>query len=478
MRLTLCSFLWLSWVVTAAPASAQTAAPLANVATFKAIRDKAMTSDWAFQRLADLTDLIGPRLSGSPQAQSAVEQTAQALRALGLKVTLQPVRVAHWLRGEERAELIEYAQRPKDITQSLHLTTLGGSVATAPTGIVAPVLVVHSFSELTARAKEAKGRIVVFDVSFDQELADNGEAGRAYMQAGAYRRGGASAAAKVGGVAALVRSVGGASFRLPHTGQMLYEPDVAKIPTAALSAEDAALIARLAKRGAVTMKLVLTPQTLPDVDSFNVIGDLVGSEKPDEIVLISGHLDSWDLATGAIDDGVGVAAAMGVAQTFKELKLRPKRTLRVVAWMSEENGGAGGRAYFDAYKPSIAKHVAVIETDSGAGKPLGIEAYASVATITQLQSLQEVLLPLGASVVRRSERPITSDAGAWQAGGVPGFEPLLDTRRYFDYHHTAADTLDKVDPKNLQRMVATLGVLSFYLADAPELIERMPVVAE
>jgi len=437
-----------------------------------------MASDWAYERLADLTDLIGPRISGSPQAQAAVEQIASVLRAEGLKVTLQPVRVAHWVRGEERAELLDYAQRPKGITQHLHLTTLGGSVATPPEGIVAQVVVVSTFSELTARASEARGRIVLFDVPFDQELADNGQAGAAYRQAGAYRRMGASAAAKVGALAALVRSVGGANYRLPHTGQMIYENDIAKIPTAALTAEDSMLVARLSKRGVVTMQLVLTPQLLPEVDSFNVLADLVGSEKPDEIVLVSGHLDSWDLATGAIDDGAGVAAAMGVAHVFKQLKLHPKRTLRVAAWMSEENNGAGGEAYFNAFKESTLKHAAVIESDSGAGKPLGIEGFTTAKSMTQLQALLETLTPIGATVLRRAESRVGSDIEQWQEIGVPGFQLILDTRHYLDFHHTSADTLDKVDPKNLQRMVATMSVLAFYLADAPEMLERTPHASE
>jgi Iap family predicted aminopeptidase len=396
------------------------------------------------------------------------------MRADGLKVSLQPVRVPHWVRGEERAELVEYAQRPKGITQSLHLSALGGSVATPPEGITAPVLVVRSFAELTTRAKEARGRIVLIDVPFDQDLADGGFAGQAYGQAVAYRIGAASAAVKAGAVAALVRSVGGANYRLTHTGFMIYEAGVARIPTAAVTAEDAGLVSRLARRGSVTMKLVLTPQTLPDADSFNVIGDLVGSEKPDEIVLVSGHLDSWDLATGAIDDGAGVAAALGVAHVLRELKVRPKRTLRVVAWMSEELGLIGGKAYFEAYKGDIAKYVAVIESDFGAGKPLGIEGYATPGTMTQLQALRDVLTPLGATVLRRSERTVGSDIGQWQAAGVPGFEAILDGRNYFDYHHTPADTLDKVDPKNLQRMVATLGVLALYLTDSPAMVERVP----
>jgi hypothetical protein len=447
---------------------------LPNPAAYKAIRDRALASDWAYARLSDLTDLIGPRLSGSPGADAAVAQVAAALRAEGLTVTLQPVRVPHWVRGEEQAQLIEYAQRPKNITQTIHLTTLGNSAATPPAGITAPILVVHDFSELSAHAKDARGKIVLFDVPFDQTLAENGHAGPAYGQAVAYRVGGASAAAKLGAVAALVRSVGGADYRLTHTGWMRYEDGVPKIPTAAVTAEDAGLITRLSRRGSVTMKLVLTPQSLPDVESANVIADLPGSEKPDEVVLISGHLDSWDLATGAIDDGAGVAMAMGVAHVLHELKLKPKRTLRVVAWMSEEVFVVGARAYFDAYKSKLAQHAAVIESDFGAGRTLGIEAYATPATIEQLQALRDVLAPIGAGVIEREDHPLGSDIGSWQGSGVPGFAPLIDGRHYFDYHHTPADTLDKVDPKNLQRMVATMGVLAYYLANTAALPERMP----
>jgi hypothetical protein len=409
---------------------------------------------------------------------AAIEQVAAALRAEGLKVTLQPVRVPHWVRGDESAELVDYPQRPKGITQKLHLTTLGGSVATPSKGIVASVLVVKSFAELTARASEARGRIVVFDVPFDQELANNGQAGTAYGQAVAYRSGGASAAAKVGAVAALVRAVGGANYRLPHTGQLRYAPDVAKIPAAALTVEDAMLVARLSRRGMVTMKLLVTPQQLPEVDSFNVIADLVGSEKPEEIVLVSGHLDSWDVGTGAIDDGAGVAAAMGVAHAIKQLKLRPKRTVRVVAWAAEENSGAGAQAYFAALRDGALKHAAVIESDAGAGRTVGIDGFATAKSMMQLEIVREALIPIGATALHRTVDPVGSDIGDWQTIGVPGFEPILDTSHYFDYHHTPADTLDKVDPKNLQRMVATMGVLAFYIADAPEIMERMPHTVE
>src|SRR5581483_7318418 len=331
-----------------APAWPADPAPAVDPAVLAKIRDAALSSDWAWQRLADLTDKIGPRLSGSPQAEAAVTQVSDALRAAGLKVTLQPATVPHWVRGEEQAELVDWPGRPAGLTQRLVLTTLGGSVATPDAGLTAPVLVVHSFDDLKAHAAEAKGRIVLFDYAFNQGLADNGQAMTAYSQAVAYRVQGASAAARLGAVASLIRSVGGADFRLPHTGVMKYEEDAPKIPTAALSAEDAMWVARLSAQGPVSLHLKLTPQTLPDADSHNVLADLPGREKPDEVVLVSGHLDSWDLAQGAIDDGAGVAAAMGAVQVLKSLGLKPRRTVRVVAWMNEENGSGGSKAYFAA----------------------------------------------------------------------------------------------------------------------------------
>lgn len=442
--------------------------PLAEAGTLAAIRDKALASSWAYDRLTDLTDLIGPRLSGSPQAQAAIEQVAAVMRAEGLKVTLEPMKAPRWVRGEERAELVQYAQRPPGVTQSLTLTALGGSVATPAQGITAEVLVVRSFADLSARAKQAKGRIVLFDVPFDQSLADNGLANIAYGHVIAYRVGGASAAAKVGALAALVRGAGGADYRLPHTGMMAYEEGVPKIPTAALTAEDVGLVTRLAKRGPVTMRLVLTPQQLPDVPSFNVVGELTGTQKPNEVVIVSGHLDSWDLGTGAVDDGTGVAAALGALHIFRELKLRPKRSVRAIAFMSEEVGAIGGRAYFEAHRDQLADVRAVIETDIGAGRPVGFDSYVASDALPKLRSLQDVLAPIGASYIRRSEQPVAADIAAWQAAGVPGFETLLDSRHYFDLHHTPADTLDKVDPQNLARIVGAVAVLTYYLADTAE----------
>src|ERR1700744_2405623 len=438
------------------------------------IRDAGLSDDWAYRRVADLCDKNGARMSGSPQADAAVEQIAAALRAAGLNVTLQPVKVPHWVRGEEQAEIIEYPGRPGGVTQRLHLTTLGGSVATPAQGIAAKVLVVHSFDELRAREGEARGKIVVFDVPFNETLAQNGRAGTAYGQGVVYRAQGASAAARAGAVAALVRTVGGANYRLPHTGHMNYDAKAAKIPTAALSAEDAMWLSRLAAEGPFTLKLRLLPQKLPDVDSHNVLADWPGRERPEEIVIVSGHLDSWDLAQGAIDDGAGVASAMGAVHVLQSLGLHARRTIRFVGWMSEENGSAGGQAYAKLDGAALARQIAAIESDNGAGRPLGISAHVPPESLVLLEPLRSALAPLGATMLERRGGAGGSDVAYLDAGGVPTLAPIVDKRTYFDYHHSAADTLDKVEPDNIRRQVAVLAMMAYFVAELPDPLPRLP----
>jgi hypothetical protein len=446
-----------------------------TTATMNQIRDAAMSSEWAWQRLEELTDRIGPRLSGSPQNAAAVAQVAAAMRALGADVHLQPVKVPHWVRGEERAELTDYPGRPDGITQTLHLTALGGSSATAATGLTAKVIVVHDYDELKAHAAEVRGNIVLFEAKFDQRLADNGEAGPAYGQAGAYRFGGPSAAAALGATAALVRSIGGADYRLPHTGATRWADKQAPIPAAALTAEDADLVTRLAKQGPVTMKLLLTPRTLPDADAANVIADWPGTERPNEYVVVSGHLDSWDLATGATDDGVGLMAAAGVIQVLKQLNVHARRTIRFIGWANEENGGRGHEAYFDSVKRSIGSQVGAIESDIGAGRSLGVLAGVTLDSMSALQPVSRALAPIGATALERRDDELGSDIEPLEHEGVAGFAPLVETRHYFDYHHTAADTLDKVDPQNLNSQVATMAVLAYYLAQLPEALPGVKI---
>jgi carboxypeptidase Q len=456
--------------------AAHAASPGNDPAALAKIRDAALQSDYAWDRMADMSDLIGPRLSGSPGAAAAVTQVAEAMRKLGAKVTLQPVKVPHWVRGQESAELVEYRGRPAGISQRVVLTALGGSGATPAAGLTAPVIVVSSFDELKARASEVKGSIVLFDIAFDQNMADRGLAGQAYGQGSNYRTNGPRMAAELGAAAALVRSVGGATYRLPHTGATNLQ-DGARIPAAAVTVEDAMLMSRLAKRGPLAMRLVLTPRILPDADSYNVIADLPGSDKPDEVVIVSGHLDSWDLATGANDDASGVASAMAVFDTLKKLDYRPRRTIRLIAWMNEENGTRGARTYLEANTANAANHVAAIESDNGAGRPFGLRASVPASSTRLFAPLQAALQPIGASVFQRQDALSTGDLSGLERAGVPSFAPLIDTSRYFDYHHTAADTLDKVDPHNLRRHVALMAATAWFLANVEEPIGRAVVPA-
>jgi carboxypeptidase Q len=442
------------------------------IGELKQLQESAMKSDYAWDQLAHLTNNIGPRPAGSPQANFAAQYVAGELRKLGLDVRLEKVVVPHWVRGEETAALVEFPGMAPGTTQKIVLTALGGSVATPAQGITAEVVVVNNFDELAAIGHDkVAGRIVLFNAKFDKQLAAVGRGGAAYGQAVIYRALGASAAAKQGAIAALVRSVGGADYRLPHTGAMRYQPDTPRIPAAAVTAEDADLLAYLAQQGPVRMHMVLTPQQLPDVDSYNVVADLKGSEHPEQIVIVSGHLDSWDLGTGAIDDGAGVVTAMQAANLIKQLGLQPRRTIRVIAWMNEEFGESGALAYAAAHKNEVDKHLAAIESDLGAGHPAGISMAAPATNLALLRPAAQVLQPIGATILQTTEDTET-DIGPLLALGVPCFGPIQDERFYFNYHHTAADTLDKVVPRELQENAAVIAVLAYALADLPKDLER------
>jgi Zn-dependent M28 family amino/carboxypeptidase len=446
--------------------SAQTLNDLKN------IQQATLQSDYAYKQVAYLSNNIGPRLTGSPQAARAVEYVAAELRKLGLEVRLEKVMVPHWVRGEEKGELVQFPGMAPGTVQKIVLCALGGSVATPAEGITAEVVVVGSFAELAALGKEKiAGKIVLFNNKFNREMALAGQSGTAYGQAVAYRFAGAGAAAPFGALAALVRSAGGSQNRLAHTGAMGYPDGVTKIPTAAVSNEDADLIAYLAAQGATKIHLTLTPQTLPDTESFNVIGDLKGSEKPDEVVIVSGHLDSWDLGRGSIDDGAGVAVAMQTANILQQLKLKPKRTVRVIAWMNEENGGRGSAAYAADEAANIAKHFAAIESDFGAGHPLGFAFAGKGEALPFFAPISNVLLSQGAFRVE-TQANVGADTAPLTRAGVPSFAPLSDGRFYFDYHHTAADTLDKIEPKALAENASVLAVLAYALANLEQPLPR------
>jgi Zn-dependent M28 family amino/carboxypeptidase len=398
-----------------------------------------------------------------------VDYVAAELRQIGLDVHLEEVKVPHWVRGAETAELTEYPGQAAGTTQKVVLTALGGSTATPADGITTDVVVVNNFDELRALGHDkVAGKIVLFNEVFDKKKAAGGMAFMAYGEAVRYRGAGPKAAADMGAVAALVRSVGSADFRLPHTGFSF----PAGIPAGAVTAEDADLIAHLSAQGQLRMHLTLTPQKLPDVTSYNVIADLKGSEHPDQFVIMSGHLDSWDLGTGAIDDGAGVVVAMEAAEILQKLHLRPRRTLRVIAWMDEESGGAGSTTYTKDYSAEFIRTIAAIESDGGAAHPLGFDVKMTPHAAELLRPVLEILQSFGASAVMPSSYPPGADIAAMAESGVPSLGILQDGRTYFHYHHTAADTLDKIVPAELRENAAAMAVMGYALASMKDPLPR------
>jgi len=409
----------------------------------------------AWNTLARFTDYSGNRLSGSAALERGIDWLVAEMKKDGLdNVHTEPAMVPHWVRGKESATLMQ----PR--VANLPMLGLGGSIATPKGGITAPVMVVGSFDELTARAAEAKGKIVLFDVPFTN-----------YGATVAYRSGGASAAAKVGALAALVRSVTPYSMRTPHTGGMNYDTTIAKIPTAAITVEDAMMIHRMVTRGdPVVVKLEMEAQMLPDVMSRNVMGEIRGSEKPDEIIAFGGHIDSWDVGQGAMDDGGGVIVAWEALKLMKKLGLKPKRTIRVVGWTNEENGSRGGRAYAEAHKNEVANHVLMIESDGGVFQPTQLGFSGSESGRAIMQQIAALVKSVGPVAIGASGGG--ADIGPMMQLGVPGVGFEVDGSRYFWFHHTDADTVDKLDPAEMQRCVAIMAVLAYIAADLPGKIGR------
>jgi carboxypeptidase Q len=431
-----------------------------TLADLKRLQQAALSSDYAYKQVAHLANNIGPRLSGSAQAAKAVDYVASQLKAIGCEVQLERVMVPHWVRGEETAALVQFPGQAENTTQKIVLCALGASVATPADGIIAEVIAVRNFDELKSLPRDkVAGKIVLFNFPFDKQMAAEGHGGEAYSEAVVYRSNGPSAAARQGAVACLIRSVGGADYRLPHTGQTDYADDAPKIPASAVTAEDADLIVDLVRQGPVKMKLVLTPQQLPDVESYNVIGDIKGSAHPEQVIVVSGHLDSWDLGTGAIDDAAGVAVSMEAANLIQKLHLKPKRTIRVIAWMNEENGLAGSKQYGKEW----SNHFAAMETDGGAGHPIGINIKGKPEVKKMLAPVAAILQESGAGMLNFVEH-CGADIEPLEKAGVPAFSPIQDSRFYFNYHHTAADTLDKVVPKELAENSVVVAVLAYALA--------------
>jgi len=414
----------------------------------------------AYGKLAYLTDRIGHRLSGSASLDRAIAWASRAMMDDGHVVRTERVMVPHWVRGVEEAALVAPIERP------LQLIGLGGSVSTPKGGLLAPVVVVRSWAELEQQAAQLKGSIVLFDVALPAYSEENGSG---YGEAAQFRTRGASRAAKHGAVGMLMRSVTARSLRTPHTGALRYDPDQPRIPAAAITIEDAQLIARLAASGPVRVRMRLESQQLPDAPSANVIGELRGTEKPDEVVVIGAHLDSWDVGQGAHDDGAGCVMMMQALTVLRRLGLQPRRTIRVVLFTNEENGLQGGKAYAQDHAAELANTVLAVEADSGGFAPRGfsVEARPEVAprVRARVEEIAALLRPLGATKVVAGHSG--ADISPLIPAGVPGLGLMVDGRTYFDFHHTEADTLDKVDPAALADGVAALAILAYVVADLP-----------
>ena len=447
-------------IIVAALAAAPLRAHAQSADTYRAAADRlidaAMRDSAAWNRIAELTDTFGHRVSGSVALERAIDWTLERMRADGLEnVRGERAMVRHWVRGAESAELVTPRRKP------LAMLGLGGSVGTPAGGITAPVVVVTSYDDLAKRGAAVKGKIVLFDVPFTQ-----------YEATRLYRTGGASAAAKQGAVAMLLRSVASFSINSPHTGAMRYDSTVAtRIPAAAIAVEDAMLLHRMQDRGQpVTVKLVMGAQNLPNAPSRNVVAELRGREKPDEVVVIGGHIDSWDVGQGAMDDAGGVVAAWEAVRLMKALGLRPRRTIRVVGWTNEENGVDGGKAYRATHASEIDKHVFALESDNGVFRPYGIAAVGSDSTLAMLRRIAPLLSRIGADSVTRGESE--ADVEPLLDAGVPVAGVHVDDTRYFWYHHTNADTPDKLDPRDVARCVAVFAVYAYVVAEMDEVLPR------
>lgn len=412
----------------------------------------ALTTNTAYKRLEYLTDRIGNRLSGSPSLERAIAWAISEMKKDGLdNVRGEKVMVPHWVRGNESLEMLA------PVPLKLSLLGLGNSIATPAEGITADAVVVRDWAELDALGERVRGKIVLYNAPFTN-----------YGATVQYRGSGASRAAHYGAVAALVRSITPTSLQTPHTGAMIYDPQQPQIPAAAITIEAAEQMQRAYDRGEqIKLRLRMEAKFLPDAESANVVAELKGTERPDEIVLIGGHFDSWDVGQGAHDDGGSCMAAWEAVRLLKELGLRPRRTVRVVLFTNEENGTRGGLGYHDAHKDELSKHLFVIESDSGIYRPegFGLAANAPLQVRSNLTEIAKLLAGIGADRIAADGGG--ADIGPMMRDGVVGANLDVEGSRYFNIHHTQADTLDKIDPRDLQLCVATLAVMAYTVADLP-----------
>jgi carboxypeptidase Q len=413
---------------------------------------EATGSTFAWQRLAVLTDTIGHRLSGSLALDRAIQWAVDEMKRDGLEnVHTERVMVPRWVRGAESAEIVEPTHHP------LVMLGLGDSVATPPDGIQADVLAVRNFEDLDARASQVRGKIVLFNTPFT-----------AYGETVRFRSSGASRAARYGAVAMLIRSVGPDGLRTPHTGALQYASDAPKIPAASITTEDADRVQRLIDRGSrVVVRLKMEAHFEADAESANVVGELRGRERPDEIVVVSGHLDSWDVGAGATDDGGGCIVTWEALRIMKKLNLRPRRTVRVVLWTNEENGGRGGIAYRDQHRSELAKHVMMLESDGGVFRPLGFGYTGNETGRQTVKAIATLLAGIGADQINPGGGGADIGPSVTEAH-IPAMSLDVDGSKYFLIHHTPADTIDKIDPVEMAKCAAAVAVMAYVVADLPQ----------
>lgn len=432
-------------------------------ATAEQIVAAALAGNDSYRKLSELCDGVGHRLSGSPQLDRALQWAAEAMRRDGqANVRIEPVMVPHWVRGEESCTMVKPRNEP------LSMLGLGGSVGTPPEGITAEVVVVRDEKELEALGDAVKGKIVLFDNAMPPY---DPVKGTRYGETVRFRSKGPRIAAAQGAVACLVRSVTARSLRTPHTGGTNYGDAAVRIPGAAISVEDSAMIARLTERGEKTVvTLRMSAKTLDPAPSGNVIGELVGRERPEEVVVIGGHIDSWDVGQGAHDDGGGCVQAMEAINVLRRLNLVPRRTIRVVLWTNEENGLEGGKQYAKTHADELANHVAAIESDGGSFRPTGYsiecgdEAKQHIAA-DQMRDILSLFKDIGATTVEVGGSG--ADVSPMKPAGVVLMGHNVDMSTYFDYHHSHGDTLDKIDRKELSENVAVMAAVAYILADMP-----------
>ena len=416
---------------------------------------EALSTRFAWERLAELGDTYGPRLSGSTNLDAAIRWAVAEMKKDGLEnVRAEPVMVPVWVRGNESVAITSPSEQP------LVMLGLGMSVGTPPEGIEAGIWVVRSFEELDATPERAKGKIVVYNVPFVS-----------YGQTVQYRGSGPSRAARHGALAVLVRSVGLPGLRTPHTGALRYDDNAPRIPAAAITLEDAERLQRMQDRGTrVVVRLRMEARVLPDVQSANVIGEIRGRESPDEVVVVGGHFDSWDVGTGSTDDGGGCVVTWEALRLMKTLGLRPRRTVRVVLFTNEENGGRGGQGYLEQYRDQLANHVMMLESDGGVFRPTGFGFSGSDAARATIEQIATLLAGIDAQ--RIGPGGGGADIGpSVQAGQIPAMSPMVEGD-YFLIHHTAADTVDKIDQVDMARNVAAIAVMTYVVADMPQRLAR------